>query len=128
MPCFSILQDFRIKLAQEGLLRKYNFDTEFALAARKIIPIAFVACEELESAFEALSQEALLDLQPILDWFEDNSMGRLKRQGTRRHAEFPPQVWSVYKRVADGNSRTNNHAEAAHRRMQVEFGKDHPTI
>ncbi|KAF0985844.1 hypothetical protein HZS_2758 [Henneguya salminicola] len=56
----------------EDLLRKYNVDVELSLAARKIVSIAFVFRERLESAFEALSIDVFPDLQLILDKLEDN--------------------------------------------------------
>ncbi len=37
-------------------------------------------------------------------------------------------MWNVYDRVLNDQDRTNNHAEAAHRRVQTELGMDHPTI
>ena len=37
-------------------------------------------------------------------------------------------MWSVYKRTVNGEDRTNNYVEAAHRRLQAEFGVDHPNI
>ena len=41
---------------------------------------------------------------------------------------FPPHICSVYERTLNGEDRTNNYVEAAHRRLQAEFGMDHPNI
>ncbi|KRZ71949.1 hypothetical protein T10_12101 [Trichinella papuae] len=41
---------------------------------------------------------------------------------------FPIEMWSMYRRVVDGDNRTNNFAEAAHRRLKAELGMAHPTI
>ena len=41
---------------------------------------------------------------------------------------FPPQYWSVYQRVLDGEPRTNNLIEGWHRRFQVIVNKSHPNI
>lgn len=57
-----------------------------------------------------------------------NFLGRLDRRGRRRAPMFPPELWSVYERVLNDQERTNNNAEAAHRRLQIELGMDHPTL
>ena len=65
----------------------------------------------------------------MLQWFEDYYIGRPNRhRDGRRPAIFPPAIWNIYQRVIDGRNRTNNHAEAAHRRLQLELGMEHPTI
>jgi len=67
-------------------------------------------------------------VQPIFDWFEDNYVGRMNRRGNgRRQPLFPHEMWNVYNRTLNQQDRTNNHAEAAHRRLQTELGMDHPT-
>lgn len=56
-------------------------------------------------------------------------LGRKKRNQERRGLPlFPPEMWSCYQRTIDGDARTNNNAEAAHRRLQSTFPFDHPTI
>ena len=67
-------------------------------------------------------------LQPVVDWLEDNYIGRLNRNGTRRTAIFPVRMWNVYERTVNGQDRTNNYAEAAHRRLQSVLQMDHPSI
>uniref|UniRef100_A0A915DGD2 Uncharacterized protein n=1 Tax=Ditylenchus dipsaci TaxID=166011 RepID=A0A915DGD2_9BILA len=37
-------------------------------------------------------------------------------------------LWSCYERTLAGEDRTNNFAEATHRRLQTILGIDHPTI
>lgn len=125
---FHLTKNLRKKLSNEGLLNRYNTDAEFALAARMVISLSFVPIPDLDDALEALTIELHDDLAPILNWFEDYYVGRINRNRTRRAATFPPDTWNVYQRTINGENRTNNHAEAAHRRMQAEFGVDHPTI
>uniref|UniRef100_A0A914N721 Uncharacterized protein n=1 Tax=Meloidogyne incognita TaxID=6306 RepID=A0A914N721_MELIC len=48
--------------------------------------------------------------------------------GTRTVARFPPEIWSVYYRTLDDDSRTNNFAESSHRRLQQAFSCTHPSI
>jgi len=37
-------------------------------------------------------------------------------------------MWNVHDRVVQHLDRTDNHAEAAHRRIQAELQMDHPTL
>ena len=46
----------------------------------------------------------------------------------RRPPVFPLEMWTVHDRVVQHLDRTNNHAEAAHRRIQAELQIDHPTL
>ncbi|KAF0991628.1 hypothetical protein HZS_6541 [Henneguya salminicola] len=85
--------------------------------------MAFVPCDELESAFKALSQEALLDLRPILDWFEDIY---LEKHGVMRYFHHRSGMF-IRKSSMEAREQIN-YVKTAHKRMHVEFGMDHPTI
>ena len=69
---------------------------------------------------------------PVMNYFEDNYIGRLRLapdgEVARSPSRFPIEMWSVYQRTLDGEARTNNFAEAAHRKLQREFGVDHPSL
>ena len=70
---------------------------------------------------------------PVLKYFEDTYVGSLQHilpDGSllRNPPLFPVTMWSVHGRTLNGEARTNNHAEAAHRRLQTEFGVDHPNL
>ena len=70
-----------------------------------------------------------VELVALLNWFEENYIGRPNRRGnSRRPSLFPPEMWNVYERTLQQEDRTNNHAEAANRRLQTELGMEHPTI
>ncbi|KRZ70481.1 PiggyBac transposable element-derived protein 3 [Trichinella papuae] len=91
--------------------------------------LAFVPTDGLEQAIDSLAGHLPDELQPLLDWFEDSYVGRQNRRGGgRRPPIFPIEMWSMYRRVIDGDNRTNNFAEAAHRRLKAELGMAHPTI
>ncbi|KAF0991409.1 hypothetical protein HZS_1451, partial [Henneguya salminicola] len=108
---FHLTKNMRRKLEEEGLLRKYNTDHDFALAARMIVALSFAPIEDIDVAFEELEKEIAEDLPPILNC-----------------ALFSPYMWSVYERTVNGEDRTNNSVEAARRTLQAEFGMDHPNI
>jgi len=41
----------------------------------------------------------LPELQPVVDWLEDNYIGRLNRNGSRRRPIFPVVMWNMYDRT-----------------------------
>ena len=96
-----------------------------------VVALKFVPLHSLDAAFNVITDaQTGLDpaLQPVLDWLEDNYVGRLNRNGTRRNPIFPMRMWNVYDRTVNGQDRTNNHLEAAHRRLQCVLQMDHPSI
>jgi len=83
--------------------------------------------QDLDAAFQELSDNSPPGQQPVLDWSEDNYIGRPTRRG-RRPPVFHHEMWNVHDRVVQHLHRTNNNAEAAHRRIQAELQMDHPTL
>ncbi len=45
-----------------------------------------------------------------------------------RPPPFPSHLWSCYNRTLAGEDRTNNFAEAAHRRLHTLLDVDHPSL
>ena len=68
------------------------------------------------------------ELEPILSWFVNTYIGRIRNNGTRALPTFPYAVWNVYHRTLVGSDRTNNFAEASHRKLQTGFGVAHPML
>jgi len=89
--------------------------------------LAFVPVDHVVDVFEELSENVDGELQPVLDWLEDSYIGRQQRR-RRRQPLFPVAMWNVHDLVVEHLARTNNHAEAAHRRIQSELQMEHPTI
>jgi hypothetical protein len=125
---FHLTRNMRNRLVAERLSLRYRTEATFALWCRMIVGVAFVPIPDITTAIDTLARNIPHELIPIIDWMEDNYVGRLNTDGTRRPARFPPTTWSVYERSRHGNARTNNYAEAAHRRLQAEFAVDHPSI
>lgn len=126
---FHLTKNFKKKIGELHLISKYNNDADFSIHVKMIIAIAFVCINNIDMAIDALDAYLPEELQPLLEWFEDNYIGRLNRNGRgRRPARFPPSIWNLYERVLNGIHRTNNHAEAANRRINVEMGMVHPTL
>ncbi|XP_068232295.1 uncharacterized protein [Palaemon carinicauda] len=94
-----------------------------------ILALAFVPPCDLDIYTEALSDFLPEELMPILDWFEYNYIGIYNRRSRRRRPLlYPHDIWSQYETTLKDEGRTNNHAEAAHRRIAFELGANHPTI
>lgn len=87
--------------------------------------LAFVSSiKHIENALQALSDALPNELMMVLNYLEDNYIDRLQRN----HSMFEPAIWSCYTRTINNEARTNDYAEAAHRRLQAEFGVDHPSL
>lgn len=126
---YHLMKNFRRHLADAKMLQRYNTEPAFSLNARMIVSLAFVPITGLDEAFQALSETLSDDLGPMLTWFEEYYLGRrVGRNRRRRDPPFSPALWNVYDRVIEKEDRTNNHAEAAHRRLQTEFNIQHPSI
>lgn len=126
---FHLTKNLKKEIKHLNLMGNYNNDADFALCCKMVMSLAFVPLNNLDEAIDELSNELPNSLQPLLQWFEDNYVGRPNRRGVgRRPAMFPPNLWSLYDRTLTDVHRTNNYAEAAHRRLQTELGMDHPTL
>ena len=80
----------RRQLSENGLLRRYNAEPRFVLHARMIVALAFVLTDNLDDAFDALSNVLPNELTPILNWLEDNYIGRPGRKPSQ-----PPRSLSA---------------------------------
>lgn len=91
--------------------------------------LAFVPLPHSDTYIEALSADMTKELAVLLNWFEDNYIGRPNRLRTsRRPPLFSPEMWNLYERTLHKKDQKNNHAEAANRRLQTEPGTGHTTI
>lgn len=69
------------------------------------------------------------ELSNLLEWFEDNYIGRTNGNSRgKRNARLPPEIRNLFDRVLHSEYRTNNHAEAANIRLNIEMGVCGPTI
>lgn len=60
------------RVQEEGLQGLYTNDNEINLHTRMIAAIAIVPLTEVEQVFETLSTCVRQELQPVMDYFEDN--------------------------------------------------------
>lgn len=86
---FHLTKSIHRRIQSVGLQEQYENDANFAMQCRMISAIAFVPPAGVVAAFEALTDELPVGLNPILDYFEDNYIGRPDRRGVRRQPLFP---------------------------------------
>ena len=121
------------KIQSSGLQVKYQSDEEFSGKLRSLAALAFVPASLVEEAFDNLSEVFPDTATEILDYFEDNFIGRPNpkaRQGQpkRRAPRFPIDLWNVYNKTVDDEPRTNNSIEGFHRGFESLVACIHPTI
>jgi hypothetical protein len=117
----------------EELAKKYGTDTEFASNIRQLLALAFVPESDVVSSFESLIESQYfyqneIYLQPIVDYFEDNWIGRLDRRNRRRQPPYPPSLWNCFTAVINDLPKTNNSVEGWHRGFNELLGAHHPSI
>mgnify|MGYP000265238167 CR=1 FL=1 len=130
---FHLAQNLKKKLSRLNLMSRYQTDEDFSLAARMITALAFVPPMSLNVAIAELAAHLPEELLPVLKYFEKYYVGQLLRLlpgggVLRKDPLFPVHTWSVHDRTLDRAARTNNYAEAAHRRLQTELAVRHPSL
>ena len=126
---FHLSQNLIKQNKSMGHMIAYTENADFALQVKMILSLSFVPVNDIDRHVDALASYIRAELVPLLNWFEDNYIGRPSRRGIGRRAPlFPTDIWNMYQRTLQGQDRTNNYAEAANRRLRAEFGMLHPTI
>uniref|UniRef100_A0A915ERU1 Uncharacterized protein n=1 Tax=Ditylenchus dipsaci TaxID=166011 RepID=A0A915ERU1_9BILA len=114
--CVKDSNEFR-HLIKQCSKRLSAYGRSNADVARVVPPINIYECfRELKSYL--LREEP--SLEPVIMWFSSYYVGTLMRP-----PPFPVHLWSCYNRTLAGQDRTNNFAEAAHRRLHTILGIDH---
>jgi len=125
---FHLCQNFRSKLGELHLISRYKNEQEFCIHVKSIIALAFVPISDLDDALDIVLESLPEELIDLLDWFEDFYIGRKNRSCEgRRPTRFSLAMWNLYERVLTNKDRTNNHAEAANRRLN-QLMANKPTI
>jgi hypothetical protein len=89
----------------------------------------FVPVSDAVDAFDALIDAGYLDrAEPVVDYFEDNFIGRPDRRGNRQSQIFPLTLWNVNQRVVESLPRTINSVEGWHCGFQSSLYCTHLTL
>ena len=122
------------RIQQFGLQQRYNDDQdqEFALNLRMLCATAFLPPAQVIEGFENLAGNLrnLYDdeVDELLEYFEDNYVGRFRRNAPRRPPLFALDLWNMFHRTDDELPRTNNSVEGWHRSFQAHVSSCHPVF
>ena len=99
------------QVQQHGLQNDYA-EEDFSLFIRMLAAIAFVPVTDAVDAFVTLVDAGYPDrAEPVVNYFEDNFIGRPDRRGNCRNPLFPLTLWNISQRVVEALPRTNNSVE-----------------
>ena len=119
------MQDF-------GLQIRYTADEEFALTIRMLAALAFIPPNDVIDSFETLADYSRngygLELDDMLDYFQDTYIGRFRHNVPRRRPTFNIETWSMFHRTDNELPRTNNVVEGWHRGFQSHVTTCHPSF
>ena len=89
--------------------------------------LSFVPVHDVILVFDELCNHCGIDEQVVLDYFETNYVGELRRD-RRLLPIFSQELWNMNNQVLKELHRTNNNLEGWHTRFSTMFRQTHPTI
>ena len=124
---FHLSQNIYKRVQNNGLVNMYRDDENFRTNVKMIGAIAFVPLADVVDTFELLADHVGQEEQVILDYFETNYIGEMRR-GRRRPPLFEHGLWSVHDRVLNDLPRTTNAVEGWHNAFAMALGQSHANI
>ena len=110
-----------------GQSHQYLNDAMFRTNIKVISALSFVPIADTIQAFDALSNHAGVEEQSVLDYFETNYIGKIRR-GRRLEPRYPHTLWNMKLRVYKNLPRTNNDLEGWHNRLSSSFRHRHTHV
>ena len=124
---FHMSKNVYKRVQDEGMSQLYMNDEEFRTNIIMISVLSFVPIADTIQAFGPLINHAGNQEQVILDYFESNYIGDLRR-GRCLTPRFPHAMWNMSLRVQNELPRTNNDLEGWHNRFADSFQQRHAHI
>ena len=117
---FHLPKSIYHRVQELGLSHQYLNDTLFHTNIKMFSALSFVPIADTVQAFVALSNHAVVEEQAVLDYFETNYIGKLRR-GRRLEPRYPHIPWNMNLRVRENLQRTNNDLEGWYNRFPNSF-------
>ena len=114
---FHFSQSLWRKAQETGLAAAYGREENVEIRSQfhACLALAFAPVRRVPHAFTLLRDNAVEELDGVLDLLEDTYvLGRRRGRG-RRAPRFPVDTWNVYERTLEGEARTNNSVEGWNR-------------
>lgn len=124
---FHLGQNLWRKIQKLNLTTAYCDDDNFRTCAKMVLSLSFVPVSDVPAAFEDLVDNCPPLMMPLIEYWEDNYIGR-QRRGRRAAPRFGIDMWNVRDRVINKLPRTNNSVEAWHRSFQQTINNVHPSV
>lgn len=124
---FHLGQSLWRKVQDLQLAQNYINSENIRVNIKMLLALSFVPPRNVVSAFEDLVEICPDELNELVDYWEDNYIGR-QRRNRRSEPRFLIQIWNMYDRVVDGLPRTNNSVEGWHHAFQKTVDCHHPSI
>ena len=93
-----------------GLSNQYLNDVVFRTNVKMISALSLLPIAGTIKAFDALSNYSGVEEKAVLDYFEKNYIGELRR-GRRLEPRYPHTLWNMNLRVHEKLPRTNNNLD-----------------
>ena len=95
-----------------------------------VAALAFVPTEDVIHSFDLLCDQIRLtygdDADRVLDYFEDNYIGRFRANAQHRAPFFPIETWNMFCRTHQEVPCTDNNIKGWHRRFESNLTVAHP--
>ena len=101
---FHLGQSLWKKVQSLHLDNLYRDDENIRIHIRMLLALSFVPLQDVPLAFETLADDSPQEIVALLDYWEDNYVGR-QRRNKRAQPRYPISIWNVRNRVTDGLPR-----------------------
>lgn len=126
--CFyHLCQSLWRRVQQSGLTEQYRTDVQLRTAIKMLAALSFLPVDQVGDGFDDVQRAMPPQGMQIVEYFEDNYVGRLTQEG-RRAPRFPCALWNNRVRIQSGLPRTNNNVKGWHSAFNRAIGAHHLNI
>ena len=104
---FYFYQSKKMKIQNEGLYHRYNTDLEFWKNVKMLSALAYDPINLIVESFDFLAENVPLDaeLEGVINYFEDTSIGRPFRNRFRCAPRFRHELWNCYEDAGESSRK-----------------------